>query len=159
MTHAALTVPLREAFDGEPVISFRLEASAQRLRLARRCVREAALACGCSEESARDIVIAVDEACQNIIRHAYGADPGGDILVDIRRDADSIIFNLLDFASPVDPQRIRPRDLDDLRPGGLGTHFMRACMDEVEFRPAPEGAGNWLWMRKKIHKSEDEQQA
>jgi len=159
MDPAALTGPLREAFAGEPVISLRLEASAPRLRLARCCVREAALACGCSEECARDIVIAVDEACQNIIRHAYGTDPGGDILVDIRRDGDSIIFNLLDFASPVDPRRIRPRALDDLRPGGLGTHLMSACMDAVEFRPAPLGAGNWLWMKKTIHKNEGGKQA
>ncbi len=150
MTRAAHKLPIPQTFDGKLVISFRLEASAEHLRLARRCVHESALAGGCSEVVARDIVIAVDEACQNIIRHAYGAGQAGEILVDVRRDQNAIIFNLLDFATPVDPKRIHPRALDDLRPGGLGTHFISECMDEVEFRPAPDGAGNWLWMKKKI---------
>ncbi len=150
MNDPAHNAPPHTAFVGEPVISIRFEAGARRLRLARKCVREAALACGCSEICARDIVIAVDEACQNIIRHAYGEDRAGEILVDIRRDGDNIMFNLLDFASPVDPGRIHPRPLDDLRPGGLGTHFISECMDAIEFRPAPEGAGNWLCMKKKV---------
>jgi sigma-B regulation protein RsbU (phosphoserine phosphatase) len=54
-----------------------------------------------------------------------------------------------DFAPPVDPETIKPRDLDDVRPGGLGTHFLREIMDTADFLPAPDGAGNLLRMTKK----------
>jgi sigma-B regulation protein RsbU (phosphoserine phosphatase) len=45
---------------------------------------------------------------------------------------------------------IHPRPLDELRPGGLGTHFIRTVMDEVAFLPPPAGAGNLLQMTKRI---------
>ena len=136
--------------EGEPVASLRVPARVASLKRVRRMVREAAAACGCSEACGRDVVIAVDEACQNVIRHAYGARGSGDIVVDVRRDGERIVVDIIDFAPPVDPAAIRSRPLDELRPGGLGTHFIRECMDRTEFRPPPPGAGNRLWMTKLI---------
>jgi sigma-B regulation protein RsbU (phosphoserine phosphatase) len=136
--------------EGEPVVVLRVPARAESLRLVRGLVREAAMACGCGEDFRRDIVIAVDEACQNVIRHAYGDAAEGDIVIDVRRHGERLEVNVVDFAPPVDTARVGPRALDDLRPGGLGTHFIRECVDQCEFRPAPEGAGNRLWMAKKI---------
>jgi sigma-B regulation protein RsbU (phosphoserine phosphatase) len=92
----------------------------------------------------------VDEACQNVVRHAYGEHASGDMLVQMRRDGQRLVIDLVDFAPPVDIARIRPRPLEELRPGGLGTHFMNACMDACEFRTPPPGAGNRLWMVKTI---------
>ena len=66
------------------------------------------------------------------------------------RERDRVVLDIVDFAPPVDPRRVKPRALDDVRPGGLGTHFISECMDECEFRAAPEGAGNRLWMAKRI---------
>jgi len=136
--------------DGEVVVSMRVPAQVPSLRLLRRLVREAADTCGCGEACSRDVVVAVDEACQNVIRHAYGEGARGDIVVEIRRAGDRLVVNVVDFAPPVDPQQVRPRPLDELRPGGLGTHFIRECMDASEFRAPPAGAGNRLWMEKKI---------
>ena len=68
-----------------------------------------------------------------------------------RREATlSKILTTVDVAPPVDTSRIAPRALDDIRPGGLGSHFIRECMDASEFRTPPQGAGNRLWMEKKI---------
>ena len=128
----------------------RIASRPERLRLVRAVVSEAASACGCSHACAQDIVIAVDEACQNVIRHAYGGDPQGEILVDIRRDGDTFAIHLVDFAPPVDPSTIRSRALEDVKPGGLGTHFIRSCMDECAFLTPPVGAGNCLRMVKRI---------
>jgi anti-sigma regulatory factor (Ser/Thr protein kinase) len=134
----------------ENIATLVFSARPARLRLVRALVSEVARVEGCSTECVRDMVIAVDEACQNVIRHAYAGNPDGEIRLEIGRDGDCLTVDLIDFADPVDPARVGPRDLDDVRPGGLGTHFIRACMDEAAFRAPPRGAGNRLWMSKRI---------
>lgn len=136
--------------EGDCVAQLKVRSRPEQLRLVRAVIREAALLCGCSESCIQDIVIAVDEACQNVIRHAYGGSPNGDILIDVRHDGDLIAFNIIDYASPVDVSKVKPRSLKELRPGGLGTHFISQCMDDARFRTPPDGAGNRLWMAKKI---------
>jgi sigma-B regulation protein RsbU (phosphoserine phosphatase) len=133
----------------DTVLSFRFEARADRLKGVREKMLECATRCGCSEAIARDIVIAVDEACQNIIRHAY-AGSDGEIVLECRRAGDDLEVLLHDSARAVDPATIKSRDLDDVRPGGLGVHFIRAIMDSVEYQPSPTGSGNRLRMTKKV---------
>ena len=116
----------------------------------RGAVGEAAARCGCDAEAVRDVVIAVDEACQNVIRHAYGGRTDGEIVLEIRRHDDTMVVDLRDFAEVVDPEKIKPRDLDDLRPGGLGTHFISEVMDSVEYLAPPRGRGTLLRMAKRI---------
>ena len=130
-------------------LTLRFPARPSSLKRIRGAVADRARQLGCGDACMRDIVIAVDEACQNIIRHAYGR-RRGDVVLEMRRDGDALIVRLIDFAAPVDVSRIRPRPLDELRPGGLGTHLMCAVMDEVVFLPAPEGCGNMLQMVKRI---------
>ncbi len=86
---------------------------------------------------------------RNIIRHGYRGK--GEVALEIRRNNfHRLEVQLIDFAAPADTAKIQPRCLDDLRPGGLGTHFMRSVMDEVCFLPPPAGAGNLLRMTKAI---------
>jgi sigma-B regulation protein RsbU (phosphoserine phosphatase) len=132
------------------VLSFRIAASVDRLRRIREEVREAAVSCGCSTECAADVVMAVDEACQNVIRHAYGKEREGEIVLRIERRGHELVLSLIDFAPPVDPAKVQPRDLDDVRPGGLGTHLIREVMDSAEFVEPPPGCGNLLRMVKRI---------
>ena len=124
-------------------------ARPERLCDIRLAVAQAAAALGCPDALVPDVVLAVDEACQNIIRHAYGG-RDGDIRVQMARDGGELVVRLIDFAAPVDDARLVPRPLDDLRPGGLGVHFMRSVMDRVAFVPPPPGAGNMLQMTKRI---------
>jgi len=137
-------------FSGERIAQMRIASRPDRLRMVRALVNEAGDANGCSEDCISQMVMAVDEACQNIIRHAYGGDPEGEIVVDIRRQDDEIAIHLLDFAAPVDVSTIKPRPLDDVKPGGLGTHFIQECMDECGFLTPPDGIGNCLRLVKKI---------
>ena len=136
--------------DGQRLLELRFPAIPDRLKLVRAAVSEAAASCGCTEQCRDDIVMAVDEACQNVIRHAYEGDPKGEIILDVRRQDEHMVFHLTDFATPVNEKKVRPRPLEDVRPGGLGTHFINECMDEAAFRPPPSGAGNLLRMVKKI---------
>ena len=124
-------------------------AQPERLTDIRRAVAETANALGCPTPMVHDIVLAVDEACQNIIRHAY-CGKAGDIVVQVGRDDHHLVVRLIDYAPPVDVTKVCPRPLDDVRPGGLGTHFIREVMDEVTFLPPPAGAGNLLQMIKRI---------
>ncbi len=137
-------------FPGERIAQMRIASRPDCLRLVRAMVNEAGDANGCSGDCISQMVMAVDEACQNIIRHAYGGDPGGEIVVDIRRQDDRIAIYLLDFAAPVDVSTIKPRSLDQVKPGGLGTHFIQECMDECGFLTPPDGAGNCLRLVKII---------
>ena len=87
----------------------------------------------------------------NIIQHAYGEESEGEMVLDIRLIDNALEVRLTDFAEPMDLETVKPRPLEELRPGGLGTRFMSECMDEVRFVvPPPDGAGNQLWMRKRI---------
>ena len=71
---------------GDPrdvILELRTTAQAGELKRIRDAVRKTALAAGCASECAADIVMAVDEACQNIIRHAYGKYRDGEIVLEI----------------------------------------------------------------------------
>lgn len=123
---------------------------AESLALIRRAVEAGAQTCGFAKEQAQDIVLAVDEACQNVVRHAYGGRGHGDIVVELRREQGSYHILIRDFAEAVDADKIKPRELDDVRPGGLGVHFMREVMDAMEYLPPPDGQGNLLRLTKAI---------
>lgn len=133
---------------GEHLIEVRFAACADRLKLIRSSVHAAARMCGFAEGAAQNIVLAVDEACQNIIVHAYSGQGDGNIILTLYRDRDGLLVHVRDFAPPIDPTRIKPRDLTDLRPGQLGSHFMHEIMDIVTFHPL-SGGGNLLEMLKR----------
>jgi sigma-B regulation protein RsbU (phosphoserine phosphatase) len=94
--------------------------------------------------------MAIDEACQNVIRHGYRNDLSGEIVLGIEHCGDDFVFTLRDFAPTVDPERIQPRTLDDVRPGGLGVHFIYEVMDECRYVDLPSDEGNLLRMIKQI---------
>jgi len=137
-------------FEIKRVLQLRFPARAAELKGVRDAVREAVEGCGCSAKSTADIVLATDEACQNIIRHAYRGESDDVIEFEIEHRGDDLVFSLVDHAPAIDPSRVQPRDLDDIRPGGLGTHFIRRVMDEVEFLRPASGRGNLLKMVRRI---------
>ncbi|MEX2450760.1 MAG: SpoIIE family protein phosphatase [Rhodospirillales bacterium] len=138
------------SYEGEQLLSFTFYSKPDQLKCVRMKVTEAVSACGCVGTTIQDFVIAVDEACQNIIRHAYQGKPDGKIILEIYLENGDIVVLLRDFANTVNPDLIRPRDLGDIRPGGLGTHLMREVMDEITFLPPPQDKGNLLRMKKRI---------
>lgn len=127
----------------------RFAARPEHLGDIRRAVSEAARRAGCNDEETGDVVLAVDEACQNVIRHGYG-DAEGDVIVQMEIADTSLIVRITDFAPPVDADILHPRPLYEMRPGGLGLHFIRSVMDDIAFLTPPEGAGNLLQMIKHV---------
>lgn len=134
----------------ERLLELQVPARAEELKNVRGAVRRCAEQAGMGESCVRDVVLAVDEACQNVIRHAYGDARAGDMLLEVDREDDTLVFCLKDFAPPVDPERIKPRKLEEVRPGGLGTHLIQEAMDSAGFVQDPPGCGNLLRMVKRI---------
>ena len=137
---------------GKQLLKIHLSAEPDRLCLARATVRRAAQLVGCDEDLVDKLVLAVNEACMNVIQHAYKGEGSGEIILEIHNNDESIVFRVEDHANPIDLDSVRPRNLDDLRPGGLGTHFIREIMDECNMGHLESGTGNYLEMIKKINK-------
>ncbi len=126
-------------------------SQASRLKLLRCVVRDAAEMAGLEEQKISEVVLAVNEACMNIIQHAYRMKPDGWIEIEIQMAAGFLTFRLRDYAPRVDAEHCCSRALDDLRPGGLGIHLIQSVMDECGFVDLPqEASGNLFEMKKQL---------
>lgn len=127
-------------------------ARADQLKELRQLVQNQLEKEGYENDFIQRMVLAVNEACANIIQHAYeNANTNTErFRVEILTDGVELIFRLTDSAPTVDKNSIKPRDLDDIRPGGLGVHFIYEIMDDVRFLKAGEGFGNIMQMTKRI---------
>jgi len=98
---------------------------------------------GLGAEPAGRIALAVDEALANVIKHGYQGQAGQEIVVTMEHTESEgqgcLKFVVRDFGRQVDPEMIKGRDLDDVRPGGLGVHIIKTVMDRVEYLRAAGG--------------------
>jgi anti-sigma regulatory factor (Ser/Thr protein kinase) len=125
------------------------------LKRVRTEVESFARTMGMTEQCAGKVVLAMDEALTNIIRHAYQGASDRPIEIDLSvRDA-RLHVTLRDYGKRAPKEKIHSRDLQDVRPGGLGVHIMTECMDSVDYQPAP-GGGTKLIMIKCIEDSDNE---
>ena len=98
-----------------------------------------------------DLVLALAEAAQNIIKHAYKSKETEDSMRVLIIYNDKILtIELFDKGEPVIPENIKPRNLDDVRVGGLGTFFIGQIMDEVIFKTSKVDWINHLTMTKRF---------
>jgi sigma-B regulation protein RsbU (phosphoserine phosphatase) len=115
-------------------------------------VTSAAEAAGLDEETIYAVQRAVDEACSNIIEHAYQGKEGGKIESLCIACEYGLITQFRDYGLPFDPNKIPSPNLNmelSERPvGGLGLYFMRQLMDEVSFEFSPNSIGNTITMVK-----------
>jgi phosphoserine phosphatase RsbU/P len=136
--------------DAQVLLEHHMPARAEYLRDMRNALRKLLDQLGI-EPSLRDkLVLAVDEACTNIIRHAYGEAGEGGIGLTVRRSDDVLSFELTDDAPCVDPGRMRPKPLGECRAGGLGIALIDTVMDSWHVEPASARRGNRLILRKRI---------
>ncbi len=136
--------------ENDLVLEHRFRALAKVLCETRSAVRNSLTQCGYRSAMVEDVVLAIDEACQNIIRHAYRGETDEEILLQIVRDGDALVISLRDYAPEVSSDCMNPRDLENIRPGGLGCHLIQQVMDEVSISRPPEGRGNILRMMKRM---------
>ncbi|NOX34655.1 MAG: ATP-binding protein [Deltaproteobacteria bacterium] len=119
-----------------------------------KCIRSAmadiASKAGISKEVAGNIILAVDEACSNIIRHGYKNDYNRKIDVCFNLMTNLLTISIIDSGIRFDINSIEPRDTSQLKPGGLGLYIIKQVMDIVEYSRTREGF-NKIKMVKKLN--------
>ena len=137
--------------DSELIAGIFVPALASKLKLVRLEIR-AVIESICGDSEYIDhIVIAVNEASMNVIQHAYKDGESGDIMIKIYKNDGHLVFHVIDFAEPIDVAKVKPRDVNELRPGGLGLHIINEIMDEVNFIENKNGKGNILEMKVRLN--------
>ena len=126
----------------------------QLLKSIRGLVREYIESFGISRDRADEVVLAVDEACANAIRHSYGFDEDGRIQLSLCANGGWIEIELRDEGVPAQAPRLERKDLtvpdkESLTPGGLGVQLIYRVFDEVRFSPG-ETCGNTVLMRLRL---------
>jgi len=119
----------------------------------RELVNRLARNIGFSEVQSSQVALAVDEALANVIRHGYDNRPDARIWLSIwtlapNEHGPGLRLIIEDQARQVDPATIKSRELDDIRPGGLGVHIIREVMDETRYEKR-SGTGMRLTLEKR----------
>jgi serine/threonine-protein kinase RsbW len=118
-----------------------VESRTERLIAVREFVSDAARAFGFTDEDVSKITLAVDEACTNVIKHAYRFDPSQTIHVSVNTDDGTFQIAIRDTGVQFNPTEVRPPDMKEYlshyRRGGLGVYLMKSLMDKVEYDIAP----------------------
>jgi serine/threonine-protein kinase RsbW len=134
--------------DGEFPWTLTIASDLRLLALARSFVEAICQVAGLDETSTHAVVLAADEATNNVIRHAHRDRPQATVQIQCRPLPDGIEIRLLDEGEPFDVTAVPHLDPAELRVGGRGVYLMRAVMDELSCEPL--GArGNALRMVKR----------
>ena len=100
-----------------------------------------------------ELVLAIAEAAQNIVKHAYKGieDTDDKMQIKISLKDNKLEIGFFDKGKPVVEENIQHRQLDDIKPGGLGTFFIQQIMDAVVFKEGEKPWINHLILTKKIN--------
>ena len=104
------------------------------------------------EDLKDELVLAIAEAAQNIVKHAFknAADANELMVVQISCENNKLQIAFYDRGTPVDPNKVKHREIDNVKPGGLGTFFIQEIMDAVEFRDGKKPWINHLVLTKQL---------
>ncbi len=118
-----------------------IESRTDRLIAVREFVSASARKFGFSDEEVSKIALAVDEACTNVIKHAYKFDPTKEITVTVRPRGHTFEVLIRDTGRQFNPSDVQAPDMKEYlthyRRGGLGIYLMKSLMDKVEYDIEP----------------------
>jgi anti-sigma regulatory factor (Ser/Thr protein kinase) len=134
-----------------PDCSMTLRSDPALLCCVRRFIRQYLLDHGVDEEKAGEVVLAIDEACTNAIRHAYDGLKNESYTLTISATREWLTAEVRDHGRTAPPEKVRKRaaaapQAAELRPGGLGVQLIHRVFDEVSFEAA-QPQGNRVLMR------------
>jgi len=119
----------------------KISAATENLEIIRDFINRLAKKAGFNDEQVDQIELSVDEACTNVIKHAYKYDARKMIEIDVFIDPEKIEIMITDRGNGFDLSKLAKPKLDEFikhaRPGGLGIHLMKKLMDKVKFNIEP----------------------
>ena len=140
----------------ERTFQLHVPSSTENLSMIRDFVGNIGERAGMTPGETAKLELAVDEACANVMEHAYGKDSTREVTVKAVLDADSVQIEIVDTGRGFDPASLEQVDVEQLirnrRSGGLGLHLIRKLMDEVQYQIVP-GEKNELRMIKRLKKN------
>jgi len=114
-----------------------IKSTTNNLSKVREFIQSVAADAGFSEEDIHKIVLSVDEACTNVIKHAYKYSPDGEISITTSKRKNKFIVSIFDTGLHFDPDKIPEPDILDYHKkkkiGGLGMYLMKKLMDEIHY--------------------------
>lgn len=133
-----------------------VESSNSELVRIRSFIVEKATKYGFSDELSQKIALAVDEACSNLIKHAYKLDPTKKIWINLLFENDEFIIRIQDEGNPFNPLQVPQPDMSSyfksFQRGGLGIQIMRLVMDKINYFPSIDNnSKNILELRKVLN--------
>ncbi len=114
-------------------IEFSIPSHPVFLQMVRAVVKKAGEMINLPADQAGLIVLGVDEASSNVIKYAYDNDPAGRLDYLITLDTDRMDICITDYGRSCDIPQLKSRDIDDVRPGGLGIYIINEVMDQVVY--------------------------
>ena len=105
---------------------------------------------GIGDDKIEDIKLAIDEACANVIKHAYRGDTSKKIIVRYTISKNVFTVAIEDQGLKAQIDALQGRDLNDIRPGGLGIHFIKKVFEGFRFDDQKK-KGNRLILTKYLH--------
>ncbi len=145
-----LLIEKRDHLQEKTLVAEQFKASACELKQIRHKIMQVSEKAGFDQACCQQIILSMDEAITNIIRHAYKGVSDGEVELEIKQQNKTLVFYLRDFAPEVYDSSIRPRDLSNPLPGQMGINFIDNVMDSWEFATPKDGYGNLLIMKKEI---------
>jgi serine/threonine-protein kinase RsbW len=120
----------------------------------REFVKNTALEAGFMQDAIDNMILAVDEACTNVIKHAYKSYPDGEIIIKMKYQDSKLQITIIDYGSAFEPDTIPTPDIREYykqrRVGGLGMFLMKTLMDEVKYISIP-GKYNQVLLSKSLN--------
>lgn len=134
----------------------RVPAKFQYLAQISKFVTEAAQNANLDEAAVYAVQLAVDEACSNIMEHAYQGKGQGDIICACEIIDDGLMVSLTDQGRPLDPEDVPEFDLhatlEELETGGAGIYLMHQLMDQVHYETDPQHGNKLELVKRKEEK-------
>ena len=139
----------------ERTFTLQVPSSTENLAMIRDFVTSVGEQAGLTPPEVANLELAVDEACANVIEHAYGKDMTKEVSIRATLDENAVEIDVTDTGQGFDPTTIEHQELDKLisnrKSGGLGMRLMKTLMDEVHYEIIP-GKKNELRMIKRLKK-------
>ena len=122
----------------------------ENLKIIRKVMKDVMSKTGLSKKDSGCVILAIDEACSNIIKHGYKNDYNQKIDLTIILKKNLLSISILDNGIRFDKNSIETRNIDEIKPGGLGIYIINQVMDRVEYARTSEGF-NKIEMVKKLN--------